>query len=408
MSAAQARRIAIAAQQLATPAPLDRPVNRSRLNRLMQRLGVVQIDSVNVLARAHYLPIFARLGSYPVELLAQAAWTPPAKDRTLMEMWAHEASLVPVELYPALRWERRHWSNRFADRVAREHPGLLERILRVIEAEGPLSAGEVEDRVATGHKGRPGWWEWSATKRACEALFAAGRLGVADRRGFERRYDLIERVLPPAVAALPVLNPAEAHRELADLSARAHGIGTAKDLADYFRMPVAAMKAALAELLADGVVEQVPVEGWKELAYLHREARLPRRTDARALVCPFDPLVWERDRTERVFDVRYRIEIYTPAAQRVFGYYVFPFVFGDRIAARFDLKADRAAGALLVQASWREPFDLSEGQVAQAAAVELRRMADWLGLEAITVMERGNFTGPIRTALHNRTVVAAI
>ena len=400
MSAAQARRIAIAAQQLAAPAPLDGQINRGHLRRLMQRLGVLQIDSVNVLVRAHYLPVFARLGSYPMKVLADAAWPARTKDRTLVEVWAHEASLVPAELHPLLRWQRRHWSNRMADRINRDQPGLLDSILTLLADEGPLSAGEVEDRVSTGQKGKAGWWEWSATKRACEALFAAGSIGTADRRGFERRYDLIDRVLPPAILAVPVPAPEDARRQLAEISARAHGVGTAKDLADYYRMPVAETKAALADLVADGVLEQVSVAGWRDVGYLHRDARIPRRVDGQALVCPFDPLVWERDRTERIFDIRYRIEIYTPAPKRVYGYYVLPFLLGDRIVGRFDLKADRQGGALLVQASWLEPFDdKSPAEVAAAAAVELRRMADWLELDSVRVVEHGNFHAPIRQAL---------
>lgn len=399
IGAAAARRIAIAAQGLDKPAPVGGPVpNRGHLRRLMDRIGVLQIDSVNVLARAHYLPVFSRLGAYPSDLLAQAAWPRRPADRLLVETWGHEACLVPAEVHPLLRWERRHWSNKHSIRMQHEHPGLLEEITQLIGDRGPMTAGEVEKAVQTEQPGRPGWWEWSLTKQACEALFSAGVLGVAGRRGFERQYDLLDRVLPPAIVVAPVPEPAAAKRRLAELAARAHGIGSASDLADYFRMPVADTKAALAELVEEGVVRRVAVQGWREPAYLHAQARLPRRVQGRALLCPFDPLIWERSRTERLFGFEYRIEIYTPAPRRRYGYYVFPLLLGDRLVGRFDLKADRAGGALLVQAAWSEP-GTDPVTVASAAVPELRRMAGWLGLERIVVAPRGDLHGELSRRL---------
>ncbi|WP_229674016.1 winged helix-turn-helix domain-containing protein [Nakamurella endophytica] len=405
VSLAQARRIAVAAQQLAAPPNPDAaPAGRAQLRRLVDRLGLLQIDSVNVVARAHLLPVFARLGRYPFEVFEQAAWPSRSRDRLLVETWAHEASLVPLAVHPLLRWPRRHWSTAAAQRLAERHPGLPERVLAVIADSGPLSAGQVEKVLLGASAGRSGWWEWSETKRACEALFSAGLLGTAYRRGFERHYDLIERVLPPAVLAAPVPDRADAQRALVAIAARAHGIATAGDLADYFRMGVAEAKAAAVDLVDDGILEPVLVPGWRDPAYLHREARVPRRVAGRALLCPFDPLIWTRPRTERLFGVHYRIEIYTPEHKRVHGYYVFPFLLGDRLVARFDLKADRAASRLLVRSSWLETGPADEppprpAEVAAAAAVEFRRMARWLGLGAVEVADRGDLWPAVRTAV---------
>jgi len=393
MTAAQARRTAIAAQGLSAPLPVRAAeYNRGHLRRMLDRLGLLQIDSVNVLARAHFLPLFSRLGEYPTELLAGAAWPRRAADRLLLEAWAHEVSLVPIEVQPLLRWRQRRfvdgpWST--AVKLRAEHPGFLDDVLAVIRDCGPVSAGDIEKLLEAPGRGRPGWWEWSATKTASEYLFATGAIGTAYRRGFERVYDLMDRILPADVAAAPTPADADAKRQLIARSARSHGIGTVGDLADYYRIRNDDAKRALADLAEEGVVLPVRVKGWRELAYLHKDARLPRKVTGRALLCPFDPLVWERARTERLFDFRYRIEIYTPAEKRIHGYYVFPFLLDDRLAGRFDLKADRATGRLLVQASWYEPGELP-GVVAAAAAVELRRMARWLGLGDIVVVPRGN------------------
>jgi uncharacterized protein YcaQ len=390
ISAAQARRIAIAAQQLADPPrPADAaPVNRGHIRRLLPSLGLLQIDSVNVLARAHYLPVFARLGPYSMSVLDEAAWPGRGQQRILFETWAHVASLAPIELEPLLRW-RRHGG---AVPWLAEHSRVAQDVVDVISERGPLSAGQIEKELALPGRGRAGWWEWSQTKYACEKLFSDGVLGTAYRRGFERHYDLLERIVPSAVLALPTPAEADAKRALVAHAARHHGIGTGRDLADYYRLSIADTKTALADLVDAGVVRRVSVEGWRESAYLHTAARIPRRVSGRALLCPFDPLIWERSRTERLFGVRYRIEIYTPATRREYGYYVFPLLVGDRIVGRFDLKADRAAGLLRVQAAWAEP-GCDPCAVAEAARAELTRMAAWLGLGGVAVAARGNLAG---------------
>jgi hypothetical protein len=407
LTAGQARRIAIAAQQLASPVPpplpLDepggRPVNRGHLGRLVKNIGLLQIDSVNVLARAHLLPIFSRLGPYPVSLLEGAAWPARSRDRLLVEAWAHVASLVPVDVEPLLRWRQQEWAARPSpriDAIDRAHPGFLDAVLAVLDERGPSSAGEIERALEAPSRGTSGWWEWSMTKTACEYLFLTGVIGVAHRRGFERCYDRTERVLPPAVADSPTPPVADAQRGLTALAVRSHGIGTVADIADYYRLSVAGTKTALRELTESGEVLPARVRGWKDPAFLHRDARVPRKATGAALLCPFDPLVWERARTERLFGFHYRIEIYTPGPLRRFGYYVFPLLVGEQLVGRFDLKADRATSRLLVQASWVEA-DADPGLAADAAGVELTRMAGWLGLGQIVVMPRGTLWQALAT-----------
>lgn len=318
LTLAQARRVAIAAQGLAR----ERPdvVTAAQLRRLIDRVQLFQIDSVNVLARAHYLPAFARLGAYDTALLDRAAWG-PKRERRLFEYWAHEASLLPLDLHPLLRWRMAAadrgaigWNalRAFATERRGEAMALLDRI----RAEGPLAASDVEQR-----RGPGGWWAWSDAKQALEWLFWAGHVTTATRRGsFERVYDVAERVIPAAVLALPTPEPAQAIRALIERSARALGIATEPELRDYFRLRPAQSAAAVAELVRDGVLLPATVPGWTDQALLHRDARRPRSLAARALLAPFDPLVWERTRTERLFGFRYRLEIYTPAAKRVHGY----------------------------------------------------------------------------------------
>jgi len=399
ITAGQARRIAIAAQLLAAPgrAAGAPAVNRGHLTRLVRSIGVLQIDSVNVLARAHLLPVFSRLGSYPVAVLDGAAWPARTGDRLLVETWAHQASLVPVAIHPLLRWRQ----ERFAaepwhrvDALRRSHPGFLDTVLALLAERGPCSAGDIEKALEAPGLGTAGWWQWSVTKTACEYLFAIGAIGVARRRSFERCYDLIERVLPGAVVSAPTPAVADAKRALVALAARSHGIGTAADLADYYRIKVGRARIALAELVEEGEVIPVRVRGWREIAYLHKDARIPRRVAGAALLCPFDPLIWERERTERLFAARYRIEIYTPAAQRRYGYYVLPLLSGEQIVGRFDLKADRATGRLLVRASWSQD-GADPAAAADVAASELRRMATWLGLTEVVVMPRGDLWRPL-------------
>lgn len=396
ISAARARRIAIAAQALdQPPRPADAaPINRGHLRRLLPSLGLLQIDSVNVVTRAHYLPVFARLGPYSTRLLDDAVWPTQSSRRLLFETWAHVASMVPVELEPLLRWRRAQapvpWLSERSD-IARE-------VVAVIRANGPMTAGDIERELALPGTGKSGWWEWSHTKRACEVLFGNGTLGTAHRRGFRRYYDLFERVLPTEILAAPAPPAADAKRELVALAAQHHGIGTARDLADYYRLPLADTKRALTELCEAGVVERVAVEGWREAGYWHTSARAPRRVTGQALLCPFDPLIWERSRTKRLFGMHYRIGIYTPAHQRDYGYYVFPLLIGDAIVGRFDLKADRAARVLRVQAAWLESgADASE--TASVAIAELERMASWLGLDGVVVAGHGSLAAELAAAL---------
>jgi uncharacterized protein YcaQ len=384
LSAKQARRIAIAAQGLG--GCRDGPVTRRRLLDLVGRLGVVQIDSVNVVSRTHYLPAFSRLGAYPRELLEEVAW---GRRRQLFEYWGHEASLLPMAIQPLLRW-------RMADAAAgvgtwkgiarfiREHRPVIDRALDQVRERGPLSASELE----LDSKGEGGWWGWSEAKRAVECLFWTGELGVLTRRGnFERVYALPDTALPRQVLETPTPPRDEAQRRLLMIAARAMGVATERDLRDYFRMPVADTRARLAELVEAGELTPVQVKGWREPAYLDPSARKPRRIEAQALLSPFDNLIWFRERTERMFGVRVRLEIYTPAHRRTHGYYVLPFLEGDAITARVDLKADRKAGALVVQASHSEPW--ASADTPGRLAAELRLMAGWLGLERVTVARRG-------------------
>jgi len=374
LTLAQARRIALAAQGFGEPRPAS--VDRGRLRRTIERLGLHQIDSVNVLVRAHYLPAFSRLGSYDRTLIDRAAWGPRG-ERRLFEYWAHEASLLPLELHPLLRWRMTRadcgtagYSSMRAFAAERRSEAMA--LLARIRSEGPLAAGDVEG-------GRAGWWEWSEPKRMLEWLFYAGHITTATRRGnFERVYDLVERVLPAATLALPTPNEADAQRALMERAARALGIATLRELRDYFRLDPADTERALAALVTDGTLRRVELEGWP-VTYLHRDARRPRRIAAGALLAPFDPLVWERARTERLFGFRYRIEIYTPAEKRQHGYYVLPFLLDERIVARVDLKADRQNARLLVHAIHLEPDAPSETMAALLE--ELDELARWLELD---------------------------
>jgi uncharacterized protein YcaQ len=395
LTAGEARRIALAAQGFGAPRP-DGPVAKRQILKLIERLGVVQIDSVNVVSRTHYLPAFSRLGAYPRALLEEVAW---GKPRPLFEYWAHEASLLPLNRQPLFRWRMQDardgvgiWKG--VARFRRERADFVERVLNEIATRGPLSASELE----MGHKGEGGWWGWSDAKRAVEGLFWTGELTTATRRGtFERVYGLPEKVLPRAIMSLPTPPRGEAQRELYRIAIRAMGVATAKDLRDYFRMPVEGAKARLAELVEDGSLLPVAVKGWREPAYLDPAARWPRRIEAQALLSPFDNLIWFRERTERMFGVRYRIEIYTPAAKRTHGYYVLPFLEGDALTARVDLKSDRKAGTLIAQASHAEPWASDETPVKLAA--ELKLMAGWLGLENVRVEKRGDLAAALAEAI---------
>ena len=385
LSAAQVRRIALAAQGFADPQPPG-PVTGRAVRRLFDRVGLVQIDSVNVLSRAHYLPLFSRAGAYDTDVLDRAAHYAP---RRLFEYWGHEASLIPVGLQPALRWRM----ERAADdawggmrRIQQDRPELIRDVLEEVRATGPVAASAVMEHERPKRTGP--WWDWSDVKRAMEWLFWSGQVTSARRRGFERLYDLPERVLPPDVLAAPTPPVEEAQRELLRVAARSLGVGTESDLRDYFRLPAAEAKLRVAELVEAGELWEAEVEGWRQPGLVHPDARFPRRVDACALVGPFDSLIWERPRVERVFGFRYRIEIYVPAPKRVHGYYVLPFLLGDRLVARVDLKADRQGGALRVQAAHAEPD--APPETAAELRGQLEAMAAWLGLERIDVVPLGD------------------
>lgn len=379
LSSAAARRIAIAAQGFG----VKRPATPSwgHLRRTLDRLALHQIDSVNVLARAHYLPAFSRLGPYNRSLLDRAAWGCKS-ERRLFEYWGHEASLMPLSLHPLLRWrmaraDRGEAGWRPLRAFAGERRSEVEAVLARIRADGPMAASDFEHG-----RSRSGWWGWGATKHALEWLFWAGHVTTATRRGsFERVYDLPERVIAKAILALPTPDEAEAQRQLVARAARALGVATAADLRDYFRLAVEETRAAIADLVEEGLLLPVQVEGWRQPALLHAEARRPRRIEAQALLAPFDPLIWERSRTERLFGFRYRIEIYTPAEKRVHGYYVLPFLLGEQLVARVDLKADRKAGRLVVPSVHLEPQ--APAETRERLAQELARMAEWLELEKV-------------------------
>ncbi len=415
LTRAQARRIALAAQGFADPAHrarnasdagAERRVTLGHLSRVLDRIGLLQIDSVNVLTRAHRLPLFSRVGPYDDELLTRATARRP---RRLVEYWAHEASFVPPETHRLLRWRMQRVDEEGWGMIRRagENRAMLEAVRAEVDAHGPLTAVELERRLAedgfTGERQGNGYaWNWSDAKRALEYLFFVGEVTSAGRTAqFERRYDLTARVLPPAVADAPDPPPEEAFRELVGIAARAHGIATEQCLRDYFRLRPAQARPAIAELVAAGELLPARVAGWSRPAYLHRDARRPRRVDARALLVPFDPLVFERTRTEALFGFRYRIEIYVPREKRVHGYYVLPFLLGERLVARVDLKADRAAGVLRVPGAFgeREQEGWDEERVAVALAAELRLMAGWLGLGGVAIGERGDLAPALRRAL---------
>jgi uncharacterized protein len=396
-----ARRMALAAQGFADPRPRG-AVTRRHLQRALSRTKLLQLDSVNVAVRAHYMPLFSRLGAYPAELVDTAAWSHTARQpRMLVEYWAHEASLIPVEDWPLLRWRMREYGGAWRKRsreLLEQNPELVNDVLNAVKELGPIGAGRLERELGGGERqGRGPWWNRTDTKRVCELLFAMGELTTGTRRGFERLYDLPERVLPAEVLAHEP-EDAEAVRALVERSAEALGIGTETDLRDYYRLAPDQSKQAVAELVDDGVLEPVVVHGWRQPAYRHTEARAPRKVAGRALLCPFDPLIWERSRAERIFGFRYRIEIYVPEPKRQYGYYVFPFLLDGELVARVDLKADRAAGVLRVPGAFLEP-GRDAAPVAPELAATLREMATWLGLDDVVVGERGDLIRPLNAEL---------
>ena len=407
LSAKDARCLALAAQGFGRPRPAGR-VDARHLRRAVDDVGLLQLDSVNVFCRSHYMPLFSRLGPYPRHALDRLAWhenaggkTRRAGQRDLFEYWGHEASLLPVALQPLLRWrmaraDRLAWKS--VARVAAEQPKLLEFVLGMVRERGPIRAS---DLAAKGRRREPGeMWNWSEEKTALEYLFFAGRVCAARRVNFERLYDLPERVLPQEVLDAPTPSQEEAQRQLILIAAKRLGVATEADLGDYFRLPRAESKARVAELAEDGRLLPTRVEAWRQPAYLptERPQGLRRTASARALLTPFDSLVWARERTERLFGFRYRIEIYVPAPKRVYGYYVLPFLLGDRLVARVDLKSDRQAGVLRVPSAFAEP-GVDTALVAAELADELHLLSDWLELGAVSVARKGDLAAPLRRAL---------
>lgn len=393
----QAQRIALAAQGFGVRRDARPPTIR-HVQAEVTRLGQFQIDSINVVQRAHYLPLFSRLGPYDTALLDRAAQQAP---RRLFEYWGHAASLIDVTLEPALRFRM----TRAADeawgsmrRIVADHPDLVARVRADIARDGPLTARQI-DQVEEDHDREHWGWNWSTVKTACEWLFWCGEITAARRnQHFERVFDLPERVLPPTVKAVPTPSDADAHVMLVRRAAAALGIASMRCLADYFRLTTSETAAAVAYLVDMGELEPVEVVGWRRPAYLWSAARRPRRVEARALLSPFDSLVFERRRLAELFGFDYRIEIYVPAAKRRYGYYVYPFLLGERFAARVDLKADRSAGVLRVLGAWAEPGG-DPAYIAQEMAHELTALAGWLGLPRIAVAPRGDVGSALLAAV---------
>ena len=391
LSIDQARRIALGAQGFADKRPAGR-IDRRHFRRALARMGVIQIDSVNVLVRSQELPLFARLGRHPRDLLWNAA-----ADGEIFEYWVHVASHAPVELHPLMRWrmaERHQWKH--LQRFEARRPGYPGEVLAHIRDEGPIIAADLEQRDAP--KGP--WWDWDDGKLALELLFHMGEVTCIRRRSdFARVYELTERVIPQHILDLPTPSPREARKELLLLAARHHGVGTDDDLADYYRLKTLSSRPLLRELVEDGRLREVAVEGWSKPAYLHPDAVLPRSVPARALLTPFDPVVWYRERGVRLFDFEYKIEIYVPKPKRRYGYYVLPFLLGDRLVGRVDLKADRSAGTLVIPGAYAED-GVDPAAIAEPLAEELRSMAEWLGLEdGIEVADHGDLATPLRRVL---------
>lgn len=396
LTAAQARRIAVAAQGFSEPRP-GSTVTRAHLRRLISRIQVLQLDSVSVAVRAHYAPVFSRLGPYDRDVLDRAAWG-PSKTRLLTEYWAHEAALMAVDDWPLLRWRMRQYRHgRWGTHIVKANPQLVEDVIDAVAHLGPSTAGEIEAHLeAEPRHAKGAWWNRSDTKWVCEALFASGTLTTATRVGFARHYDLVERVLPAEVLARQV-DDDEAVRQLTLRAATALGVATEADIRDYFRLAAQQTKPAIADLVAAGEIQSVSVDGWSAPAYLRAGQTVPRLDRGTALLCPFDPLIFFRPRVERLFNFHYRIEIYTPAAKRQYGYYVWPFLLDGELVARVDLKADRAADTLRVVGAFGEP-DTSRSRVAATLAGESHSMATWLGLGTVSVSSRGDLAAELRAA----------
>jgi len=392
LSLAQARRIAVAAQGFLDP-PHTAPTMRT-FERTLARTGVLQVDSVNVLQRAHYMPLYSRMGPYDVALLRRAA---EGRPRRVVEYWAHAQALMPVDLWPLMRHRMESYRAQRGRWFTGEQKGGLDvSLMAELRERGASTARDLDDGLP---RKKENWgWNWSETRKVLDFLYLVGDVAIAGRnRQFEIRYDLPERVLPAHVLERPTPTRSEASLELVRRAAASHGVATLQGLRDYYRMAVADVLPAVHLLVESGELEPVRVQGWDRPAYLHRDARRPRRALARTLLSPFDPLCWERTRTERLFDFHYRIEIYVPEAKRVHGYYVLPFLLGDRIVARVDLKADRREGTLHVLSAYPEP-DAPE-DTAHELAAELADLASWLGLPATVVHPRGGLANELTAAV---------
>lgn len=399
----QARRIALAAQGFTDRAHAT-PSSKT-LERTVARTGVLQVDSVNVLQRAHYMPLYSRMGPYDVDLLRRATTSTGRRERTLVEYWAHVQALMPVELWPLMRHRMEHYRAERGKWGFTADATLEPRVRDAVRDRGPVTARDLEEELSTGPRSREHWgWNWSEARKVLDYLYLVGDVAIAGRNSqFEVVYDLPERVLPAAVLDAPTPTPQEAVTELVRRAARSHGVASLACLADYYRLRLqpapgaASAKVAVEELVEAGELAPVTVQGWKRQAYLHRDARVPRRVGARTLLSPFDPVVWERARAEALFDFFYRIEIYVPQDKRLHGYYVLPFLLGDRLVARVDLKADRATRRLLVPGAFAEAG--APPETADELAAELRRLAGWLGLDDVTVGVKGDLSPALGAAL---------
>jgi uncharacterized protein YcaQ len=371
----EARSLALAAQGFDKPRTKTKSTTADAVA-VIKKLGVIQIDSVNVLVRSQELPLFSRLGDHDRDAISKAT-----SHRKIFEYWGHEAAHLPVELHPVFRFKMhaarsgklKHWglTSFYADNKA-----FVKRILKHVEVNGSTSARDLSTRTTK----KSSWWDWDEAKTALEYLFLTGELMSCGRGSdFARVYDTPERVLPEKILQMPTLSETDARKDLLVRAMRAQGVATLRDLADYYRQKPAVVKPLVSELVEQGVLREVAVDGWQDKAYVHRSAKLPRKLYATALLSPFDSLVWCRPRNERLFDFHYRIEIYTPKEKRKFGYYVLPFMMNGQMVGRVDLKADRENSKLLVQSVHTER-GVKRSAVNDALTTELRLMASWLGL----------------------------
>jgi uncharacterized protein len=371
------------------------------MHKELRRLHLLQIDSVNVAVRSHYMPMFSRLGIYDLGLLDSK--TLNVTGREVFECWAHEASFVPLDLHPLMRWRtararRGDGTYTSMDTFGREERAFMKSVVKFVKSHGPTRQSNVPGE----HKGAGGWWGWSKAKLALETLFDQGLLAVAFRDGFERVYDLPERVIPQAILDVPTVPERQAVSRLIEMASQALGVATEMDLRDYFRLPAAAAKQAIADARENGAILPVAVESWTHQAYIHQSLKVPTTAGGFALISPFDPLCWARDRTERLFDFHYRLELYTPAAKRKFGYYVLPFLHGSGFGGRVCLKADRSRSTLVVNRAHVEA-GCDADEVAESLAIELTRFARWLALSAIEAPQVGNLSEKLRQRMtrHN-------